>query len=261
MLAAVASACSSPAVYDVTPSPTATAAIPTARPGTIAPITSPGPVTSASGAPIGSTGAAVDAVPTPRPALSLPLVSGTCSEWPADVATVQTQLSLPPSLCFMRATPEQREHLICTVVGCVPLSTGCVDQGYCILAVEGLSAHYVLAFIRPPEGLPPPVAETATITRSLCRLHQLRTLLDAVVPGEPLPAEGWLATLEARDFETAFSQFRATYPADALRWEPKASAEENYADVCAAWYYPPARAQKVSDYTPLASWATKWLPR
>jgi hypothetical protein len=228
----------------VSPTPAASASQPALR--------TPSPVPS---------GSSVPRVQTPRPALGLPLVNAQCSEWPRDVADLQTHLSMPTSLCFLRGTADLKGDLVCTVVGCVPVTSGCVDQGYCILAVEGLTSHYVFVFIRPPEGLPPPIAETATVTRSLCRLHQFRSLLDAVVPGEGLPPEGWLTTEEAREFATAFVTFRSTYPSDAVRWEPKASDEENYADVCAAWYYPPARPQKVADYTPLLAWATKWLPQ
>lgn len=205
-------------------------------------------------------GAAGPAVPTPRPALGLPVVNAPCSAWPADVATQMTELPLPPSICFVRTTSASVGHLVCTVAGCVPVTQGCAEQGQCLQIVDGTSAHYLLVFIHPPASPPPPVGGTYAITRALCRLHQYRSLSDIVLPGAPPPAGGWLSTVEAREFGAAFVAFETGDAADAQRWKPEGSDFEDYADVCAAWYYPAAREQRVADVPSLLTFAKKWLP-
>lgn len=253
--ALVAAAC---APLSTAPAPSATpATAPTALP-----VMTYAPEPSVA-VPSGSAGdrGASPVVATPRPALGLPVVSAPCAVWPTDVEPVQTHLILPPSMCLLRTADASVDHLVCTVVGCVPVTRGCVEQGYCTQIVPGTTPRYVLVFIRAPASRPPPIGETYVLTRSICRMHQDRTVMDATLPGAPPPAGGWLATTEAREFGIAFSAFQAAYPDDAARWKPKPSDLENYADVCAAWYYPPARDQRVSDYAPLATWAKKWLPQ
>lgn len=205
-------------------------------------------------------GPAGTTIVTPRPALPLPVVNAPCVDWPADVAVLLTQLPMPPSICLVRTASASVGTLTCTVVGCVPVTKGCDDEGQCLQIVEGTSPHYVLVFIHPPASPPPPIGEGYAITRSLCRMHQYRSLNDVVLPGAPPPAGGWLSTLEAREFVSAFDAFRTSDAVDAERWKPQTSDFENYADVCAAWYFPAGRGQRVSDYTPLLLFAKKWLP-
>ncbi|MBU6423332.1 MAG: hypothetical protein KGQ88_04770 [Chloroflexi bacterium] len=256
---AVAAACT-PLAPTATPTgsplraPTATS---TSR--AIAAVPAPAP-SATGGAPLAAVGPAAPVVPTPRPALDLPIENAPCVAWPSGVETLMTQLPLPPSICLVRTTSASVDHLVCTVAGCVPVARGCADQGQCLEVVDGTSEHYVLVFIHPPAAPPAPVGEDYELTRDLCRLHQYRSFSDTVLPGEPPLAGGWLATVEAREFRAAFSAFETTYAGDARRWHPAGSDFEDYADVCAAWYYPAGRAQRVSDYLPLATFAKKWLP-
>ncbi|MDE3113045.1 MAG: hypothetical protein KGN00_02645 [Chloroflexota bacterium] len=220
----------------------------------------PTPSGATSGTPLSAIGPAAPIVPTPRPALGLPVLNEPCAEWPSDVATLMTELPLPPSVCLVRTTSAAVGHLVCTVSGCVPVAQGCADQGDCLQVVDGTTAHYVLVFIHPPASPTAPIGEAYTITRVLCRLHQYRSLTDIVLPGAPPPAGGWLATVEAREFRSAFAAFETTDAAAAQRWRPQGSDFEDYADVCAAWYYPAARDQRVADDPSLLAFAKKWLP-
>lgn len=170
-----------------------------------------------------------------------------------------TQLALPPSLCLLRATRAQVGQLVCTVAGCVPLSADCADVGSCVEVVQGEHPHFVLVYLAPPAALPASIAEGSVMTRHLCRLHQERTRIDAALRGRGSPS--WLSTLEGTEFENAFTFFRAAYPSEAERWGIKTSDDENYADVCSAWYYPASREQRVGAYQPLLQFAEKWLPR
>lgn len=254
----VAAACA-PLAPTASPAPSAVA-VPASTP---APTPAPSPAVAPSansGASPAAVGAGGPSVPTPRPALALPVVNAPCSEWPSDVATLMTELPLPPSICLVRTTGASVGHLVCAVAGCVPVPPGCADQGQCLQVVDGTSAHYVLVFIHPPASPPPPVGEAYTITRALCRLHQYRSLTDIVLPGAPPPAGGWLSTVEAREFRAAFVAFEIAYAADAARWKPEGSDFEDYADVCAAWYDPAGRDQRVADYASLLTFAKKWLP-
>ena len=224
---------------------------PTPRPrASAAPSASPAPLT----APL-PRGPLVE--PTPRPTVAPTILNAACSEWPADVVPVVTQLALPPSLCLLRVDASATGGLACTVVGCVPVSAECASFGSCIQEMDGTLPHYVLLWLRAPESPPPPLAEPYGMTRYLCRLHQERTLIDL---GRPANAS-WAATLEGREFSTAFARFRSAYAPDAARWRPDASDVENYADVCAAWYVPAGRDQRVAAYLPLYDFAQKWLPR
>lgn len=210
-----------------------------------------------------ATGAArqTPAVQTARPGLGLPVVNGTCSEWPrdAEIVTIMTRLALPPSLCLLRASSAQVGQIVCTVAGCVPVSAECAQTGSCVEAVETEHPHYVLVYIAPPPALPPSIAEGHALARHLCKLHQERTRGDATLRGRASP--GWLATIEGTEFVSAFTFFRTAYAGDAERWGVRDSDTENYADVCTAWYYPSSREQKVTAYPALERFAQKWLPR
>ncbi len=167
-----------------------------------------------------------------------------------------TELALPPSLCLVRASADIAAKTACTVVGCVPVTQACVDQGSCVEVVDGEEPHYIVIFLRAPGGLPAPFAETYTLARYLCTLHQERTLIDGVLRGR-----SWLTTIEGTEFESAFTFWRLAYPAEAERWAPRLSDVDNYADVCADWYYPYARDPSVADELPLREFAEKWLPK
>lgn len=197
-------------------------------------------------------------VPAPRATLAQAVVNGGCSEWPdeREILSVMTQLALPPSLCLLRASPASIGRTVCTVVGCVPVTASCAERGSCVEVVDGSAPHYVLVYFRAPPTLPAQFGEGHAITRHLCKLHQERTLIDAVLRGR-----SWLTTLEGREFESAFAFFRSAYPAEAATWDINVSDVENYADVCTAWYYPYGRDRKVDAFQPLFQFAQKWLPR
>lgn len=167
-----------------------------------------------------------------------------------------TQLLLPPSLCLLRSTADAKGTLTCTVVGCVPITETCVQNGSCIQVMSGEDPHYVLVLVRPPEGLPAQYAEGYALTRYLCQLHQERTLIDADLRGL-----SWLITTEGKEFERAFASFVGLYPQAAVELGVKASDVDNYADVCAARYYPEVAKLRVDSYAPLATFAEKWLPK
>lgn len=159
-------------------------------------------------------------------------------------------------MCLLRTTRASVGKLVCTVVGCVPVTADCALVGSCVQVVSGENPHYVLVYLAAPPALPPSIAEGYAITRHLCKLHQERTLIDAVLRGR-----SWLATIEGGEFQSAFAFFRAAYPLEAAQWGIDPSDVENYTDVCAAWYYPSARDQRVGAYQPLLRFAEKWLPR
>lgn len=194
---------------------------------------------------------------TPRPTIAPVILNDGCSEWPAEVVPVVTQLALPPSLCLLRTDATSGGRLACVVVGCVPIPSDCVSFGSCLQVMDGTLPHYVLVWIKPPGSIPAPAGEPATLTRYLCQLHQERTLIDL---GRPASI-GWTATIEGREFAAAFATFETAYPLDAARWKPRTSDADNYADVCAAWYFPPARDQRIDAYLPLYQFAQKWLPQ
>lgn len=201
---------------------------------------------------------------TPRPTLALPVVNGSCSDWPAEPAVfaVMTHLALPPSICLLRANADLVGRVVCTISGCVPVTQACADAGSCIVTVESEHPHFVLVWFRASSPLAPAIAEGYDITRYLCQLHQERGRLDAALRGRGTP--NWTATVEGTEFASAFASFRTAYPADYARWGASSSDASNYVDVCAAWYYPPgggARDQRVSAYQPLLTFATKWLPK
>lgn len=208
-----------------------------------------------------ATALAVPPVRTPAPTLGLPVANASCSEWPdePEVAVAITHLSLPPSLCLLRANPLLVGRTVCTVQGCVPVTQACADAGSCIERVESEHPHFVLVWFRSPATLPPDLAEGYTMVRHLCALHQEKARLDAALRGRASPV--WAATLEGQEFASAFDFFRRAYAADAERWGERLTLADDYVDVCSAWYYPYVREQKISAYQPLVLFAQKWLPK
>lgn len=251
-------ACSSLLAPLPSPSPSAVTRA-TPRPDrTLQPVAAPRPSATPPPSASPSPSARPAASSGPRPTLGLRVVNAQCAKWPDDarVLAAMTQLLLPPSLCLLRATASAAGTLTCTVVGCVAISTSCVQNGSCIQVMDGENPHYVLVLVRPPEGLPPEHAEDYTLTRYLCLLHQERTLIDADLRGR-----SWLTTLEGREFSSAFATFVGTYPEAAREWGTRPSDVDNYADVCAGWYYPQVPKLRVDAYPPLAKFAEKWLPK
>lgn len=264
-LSVVASACG-PLFPEAPPSPTAPVAVARATPRPAltqrpAPTQTPLRTDRPSATPVPTGARQTPAVQTARPGSGLPVVNGTCSEWPrdAEVVTIMTRLALPPSLCLLRASAAQVGQLVCTVAGCVPVTAECARAGSCVEAVETELPHYVLVYLAPPAALPPSIAEGYAMARHLCKLHQERTRSDATLRGRATPA--WAATVEGAEFVSAFTFFRTAYAADAQRWGARDPDAENYADVCTAWYYPSARDQKVTTYPALERFAQRWLPR
>lgn len=198
---------------------------------------------------------------TPAPTLGLPVVNAACSEWPTEpeVFAAMTHLSLPPSLCLLRANALLVGRLACTVHGCVPVTQACADAGSCIEVVQSEHPHFVLVWFRPSVPLSPTIAEGYEMTRYLCRLHQERGRLDVALRGRGTP--DWVATVEGTEFASAFAFFRTAYPAEYARWGASLLDAANYVDVCSAWYYPSARDQRVGAYQPLLLFAQKWLPK
>jgi hypothetical protein len=189
------------------------------------------------------------------------VINAACSEWPSDVEifTVMTYLPLPPSLCFLRANPQFVGQTVCTVAGCVAVTAACADEGSCLQVVEGQNLHYVLVWFGAPASRPSTVPDGYTMTRYFCRLHQERSRIDAILRGRATP--GWLATVEGVEFGTALASFRTGYPEASRDWGLKPLDEDNYIDVCSAWYYPAVRDLRVGAYLPLVQFAQKWLPR
>lgn len=257
----IATACAPLVPASSSPTPAATIARRTAAPVTVAPAprTAPPSATAVAAARPSdpATPRSTPIIATPRPTIPPLILNVSCAEWPSEVTTLMTQLALPPSMCLLRTPASSVGRLACTVVGCVPVTAQCAEQGSCVETLEGTTPHYVLLFMGPPASPPPPIGELYAITRHLCHLHQERTLIDL---GRPAFVT-WLASLEGREFESAFAFFRSAYPTEAARWQPLPSDMENYADVCAAWYFPPSRDQRVGTYLPLTQFAQKWLPQ
>lgn len=227
----------------------------TPRPASTAtPVRTPRPSATA-------TALAVPPVRTPAPTLGLPVVNASCSEWPSEteVVVAMTHLSLPPSLCLLRANPLLVGRTVCTVQGCIPVTQACADAGSCIERVESEHPHFVLVWFRPSAALSPTIAEGYELTRYFCRLHQERGRLDVALRGRGTP--DWVATVEGTEFASAFAFFRTAYPAEYARWGASFLDTANYVDVCSAWYYPSARDQRVGAYQPLLVFAQKWLPK
>lgn len=76
---------------------------------------------------------------------------------------------------------------------------------------------------------------------------------------------GWLATPEGRAFDAAWTALKTERPDVYASWIAGHANDdpglfEDFAEVCAAWYYP-FRQQEIFASGPIRDFAVKWLPK
>lgn len=159
-----------------------------------------------------------------------------CREWPMELSTQLNKLTLPRTLCLLQyeSVPGQ-----------------CLKAQGCYLYPQGkVWVRNQVDFF---------TIEVAVTAHENCHAHQGELFFRA-----GSPSGGWPMMTEGLEFKTAFDTFRSQYPDAATKWGTLGTYYEDFAEVCAAWYYGTFRAThglRVADYPPLLQFAQKWLPK